>query len=100
MKTYWQYTLFLTFLLFIVSGVISAIYPWQTKISKFIGVPFRFYGEGILPWLGDLEVKKIFFTGGLFLNILFWFFVSAAMVFLFQSVKKKVPGAEKKGRLN
>jgi hypothetical protein len=87
LKTYWKHTFLLAFILFIAAGVVSAIFPWQTKISKFIGIPFRFYGEGILPWLGDLEDKKVFFTGGLFLNIFFWFLISSIILLLFRVVK-------------
>lgn len=89
LRRHWKHSICLTFLLLTFSTFITVAFPLETKIQRFFGMPFRMYGEGVFPWLGDLEDRKVFFIGGVFLNIFFWLLVSIAIVQLYLGIKSR-----------
>ncbi len=74
-KQEWRKTVLLALLLLIASTFFGLLI-FKTKIQTYLGFPWRFYGEGIFPWLGDLEDKVIFSLPKLLGNIVFWFIIA------------------------
>ena len=72
----WKQIVILTVILFLVATEVSYLFPFQTKIQSYIGIPLAFYGKGVFPWLGDLEDRTIFSLTKLLVDIIFWFIIS------------------------
>ena len=84
----------LTVVLLAVSTGMSAVSPLRTKIQTYIGFPFRMYGEGVFPWPGDLEDKRVFFLGGFVLDIAFWWLVSVIVILAVRRLTRVRRGSE------
>ena len=80
----WKQIVILTIIIFLVANVISFLFPFQTKIQNYVGIPLAFYGYGVFPWLGDLEDKTIFSLTKLLVDIIFWFIISV-LIYRFAS---------------
>lgn len=72
----WKQIVILTIILFLVATIVSFLFPFQTKIQSYIGIPLAFYGYGVFPWLGDLEDRTIFSFTKLLVDIIIWFIIS------------------------
>ena len=84
----WQQLSFLTLLLFLVSSLISFLFPIETKLQGYIGIPFSFFAKGIFPWLGDLEDKTLVFYPQLFIDLIFWYIVSILILLVWTKLSR------------
>jgi hypothetical protein len=81
-RSHWRMVTLLGLGLFLASTALSRFLV-TTKVSFFVGAPLHFYGEGLLPTSGSLELGSVWRVPQLLFDLVFW--LTVAGLFMIKS---------------